>query len=289
MRYQKIPIGTEAKQVVSQVQTYAPVPYDNQAETYDQRVGLRERDCRQIARKVLSLAEVTPGDVVVEIGAGTGQIGQWFAYEGHRYIGFDLSQNMLDIFQSRMKPQDSSLLCRADGNCPWPIADAAAHVIFSSRAIHLLVLDHVVHEVFRIAKADHAILVIGRVQRQSNSVKARMKQALRQQLYDHGVPGHDGEQNQRRLIQVCCEHDAQMLDPLVVSRWSVTHTPWQSINNWQMKQGLGGINVSSSQKQVILKELKRWADQTFNGLHQPVESEEAYVLQGVRLYPSRNS
>ncbi len=286
MSNQKTTVGADDHQLTHVVLPYGSVRFDGQAERYDQRVGLRERDCRQIVRAVLKLAEVHSGDVVVEVGVGTGQLGHWFPREGQRYIGFDLSQGMLAMFRRRVDPSsDPWLVSQADGNRSWPIADATAHVIFSSRAIHLLALDHVVHEVFRVANAEHAALIIGRVQRQHDSMNACMKQELHRRLRHHGVQGHDGEQNQRRLLEACCEHGAQMLDSLVVSRWTVASTPWQSIHNWQTKPGLGGVNLPASLKQEILKELELWAEATFNGLQQPVESEEAYVLQGVRLHP----
>jgi len=286
----KILTGIEGKpNREANVSSYRPVSYDDQAAAYDQRVGFCERDCHQIAQAALSLAEAHPGDLVVEVGTGTGQIGRWFVREGYRYVGVDLSQGMLDIARDRMPPYASSLLIQADGNRPWPIADAAAQVIFSSRAIHLLTLDHVVHEVFRIAKDTHAVLIIGRVQRQSNSIEVGMKHALRRLLHAHGVHGHDGAQNQTHLLESCCKHGAQMLEPRVVSEWTVTKTPWQSIQQWQAKPGLGGVTLPGDLKQEMLGKLEHWAETTFHGLHQPVESEEKYVLHGVRLSPSRHS
>ena len=266
---------------------YGLAPFDGQADTYDQRVGLREADCRETARAALSIAEARPGDVVVEVGAGTGQIGRRLVQAGVRYVGFDLSRGMLDAFRRRVDPAWGTwALLQADGNRPWPLADATARVIFTSRAIHLLSLDHVLREVFRVAKAEHAALIIGRVQRQRDSIKVSMKQALHRRLHHHGVWGHEGEKNERMLIEACCQRGAQVIDPLVVSRWTVTSTPWQSINSWQTKPGLGGVDLPASLKHEILKELESWAEATFGRLHQPVESEEAYVLQGVRLRPT---
>jgi ubiquinone/menaquinone biosynthesis C-methylase UbiE len=282
----KMILGVDEPQTPYRTMQSGLAPFDGQADTYDQRVGLREAECREITQSVLSIAEVRPGDVVVEVGAGTGQVGRWLVQAGLRYVGFDLSQGMLGVFRRRMDPASNTwMLLQADGNRPWPLADATARVIFTSRAIHLLSLGHVAQEVFRIGKSDCAALIIGRVQRERDSIKASMKQALLRQLRRHGVQGHEGEQNQRRLLEACCEQGAQVLDPLVVSRWTVASTPWQSIDSWKTKPGLGGVDLPASIKQEILKELELWAEATFNGLHQPVESEEAYVLQGVRLHP----
>ena len=84
------------------VAKYPRSSFDRQAETFDQRVGLPERVCREVARQVLEMAEVRSGDRVVEVGAGTGQIGQWFAIEPVEYLGFDLSEAMLEKFRQRL-------------------------------------------------------------------------------------------------------------------------------------------------------------------------------------------
>jgi ubiquinone/menaquinone biosynthesis C-methylase UbiE len=220
--------------------------------------------------------------------AGTGQIGQWFAQTPIQYIGFDLSQAMLDEFRQRLDSNVNNLtLLVADGNQPWPIADASVRVIFSSRTLHLLEPNRVVEEVFRVARPDGAVLIIGRIQRPKESVKAQMKQTLHRLLAQRGFSAREGGKNQHKLIELLCQRGAEAIAPAVISRWTQSSTPAQSLDSWQQKPGLGGIDLPAEIKQEILEELQNWAQGTFGGLCVQVESEAAYVLQGVRL-PSTN-
>jgi hypothetical protein len=96
--------------------------FDRQADTYDQRVGLPEQDCQAIARTVLTLANTQRHDLLIEIGAGTGTIGTWFARQPLRYVGLDVSRRMLAAFRHRLSGHSSTLLLlHADGNAPWPL------------------------------------------------------------------------------------------------------------------------------------------------------------------------
>jgi len=70
----------------------------------------------------------------------------------------------------------------------------------------------------------------------------------------------------------------------VAARWMVTRTPWQSIAAWQAVPGLGGLVLPGHTKRAILDALCSWATATFGSMHQQSTSEEAYVLQGVRLH-----
>jgi ubiquinone/menaquinone biosynthesis C-methylase UbiE len=266
---------------------YSPPSFDRQAHTYEQRVGLPEQVCREVVGAVLAIAHVQPGDLIVEVGAGTGMIGKWFVQSPIRYLGFDLSQAMLDVFRQHLDCQPDNLtLLEADGNQRWPLTDSTTRVIFSSRTIHLLELEHVVDESFRVALPEGAVLLSGRIERSRESVKVRMQQEMQRRLRERGFQARQGNQKQRQLIELCCQRGAKVIDPVVVSRWTVASTPWQSLNSWQQKQGLSGIDLPTDIKQEILNELQNWAEATFDGLHQQVESEETYVLQGVYLTPT---
>jgi ubiquinone/menaquinone biosynthesis C-methylase UbiE len=256
--------------------------FDMQAETYDQRAGLSEQDCRAIVRAVLALAQSQPHDLLLEMGAGTGMIGTWFAQPPLRYIGLDLSRGMLAAFRQRLSAHsDRLLLLQADGNAPWPLAAATVRVIFSSRVLHLLDLTHVVQESLRVTRPDGAI-ILGRVQRQDDSVAALMQRGMLRLLRQHGFHGRQGGPHQRQLLAAYAQYGATVLKPVVVARWPVLRTPWQSIEAWHTKPGLGGIDLPPEVKRTILHALCRWATGTFGSLHHEVTSEESYVLQGVR-------
>ena len=113
-----------------------PAAFDSQAATYDRRAGLPEQHCQAIAQAVLRLSAAIPGDLLLEVGAGTGMIGTWLAQPPLRYIGVDLSRRMLAAFQRRLAvPSHMPVLLQADGNHPWPLADGAIGVIFSKLSL----------------------------------------------------------------------------------------------------------------------------------------------------------
>jgi len=258
--------------------------FDMQAETYDQRVGLPEQDCQAIVLAVLALAQAQPHDLLLEMGAGTGMIGTWFAHLPLGYIGLDLSRGMLATFRQRLSAHSGRpLLLQADGNTTWPLADATVRAIFSSRALHLLDLAHVVHESLRVARPDGAVVILGRVQRQDDNVATVMQREMQHLLRQHGLHSRAGGQHQRQLLASYRQHGATVLEPVVAAQWTVTRTPWQSIADWHTKPGLGGIDPPPDVKRAILHDLCRWATMTFGDMQREVTSEEAYVLQGVRL------
>jgi ubiquinone/menaquinone biosynthesis C-methylase UbiE len=258
--------------------------FDAQAATFDQRAGLSEPHCQAIADAVLRLAQASPGDLICEMGAGTGMLGTWLAQPPLRYIGIDVSRAMLAAFHRRMAaPGPSSLLLQADGDQRWPLADGVVKVIFSSRAVHLLDLAHVVDESCRVAMSDGASLIVGRSQRLPDSLPRLLQQELQGLLRQRGFSPHAGEPHQRQLLAALAQRGAMVFEPVVVVRWTATRTPWQSIEAWQSKPGLAGLNVPAVIKRAILDELRCWAQALFGDLDHEVSCEEAYVLQRVGL------
>lgn len=252
-------------------------PFDGQAAQFDRRVGLPEERCREIAAAVLSLAGAEAGDLVVEIGAGTGMMGRWFLNHPVRYVGLDLSRGMLDVFRRRAP---GAPLVQADGARPWPFPDGSVRAVFSSRAIHLLPLEHVVEELYRVGRPG-AVLVLGWVEREPESVKHRMSREMQRRLRERGFPARTA--GSRRVLSACRESGATDLPKTVVDRWPVRHTARQSLDDWRSKEGLGGIVLPPGVQEEVLNELETWAAEAFGGLDAALETEDAYVLEGVRL------
>lgn len=258
----------------------SPTSFDGQAREFDLRVGLPEDECRAIAEAVLALAAVRPGRTLVEIGAGTGIIGRWFPAVGRvRYVGLDLSRGMLEVFRHGVGVS-SSWLAQADAALPWPFPERSLRAVFSSRAIHLLPLDHVVSELFRVLEPG-AACVLGWVERRPESIKARMSREMRRRLRERGfAPRSAGG---RRLIAACVDRGATEIPRTAVVRWPVRQTPRQSLTHWASKDGLGGVVLPFGVQDEVLRELAAWAVGEFGGLDRSGDTEEAYVLEGVRL------
>jgi len=260
--------------------------FDCQAAAFDRRVGLPDVYCQKIPAAVVEVGRAAPGDLIVEIGPGTGSIGRWFG-PPLRYVGIDKSAGMLAQFQSLPDATIAErLLVRADANRTWPLAGGVARVVFSSRTMHLLDHEHAAAEVFRLAAPDEATLVVGRVERERDSVRARMARAMNEGLRRHGYEGHRGEQHNRRLFESCRRLGGQALEPVTVACWKTAATPRQSLDSWRSLKGLGGIALAAETREQILKELEHWAEDTFGGLDAPVESEEAYTLWPLRIPPA---
>ena len=259
--------------------------FDEQAKTFETRTGLSEATCQAIVKTALDLAEIQAGDRVVEVGAGTGQISQWFASESVNYLGFDLSEPMLAEFRQHLdQPRENFHIVQGDANQHWPVADGTANLIFSSRTLHLLNLEQVVQESWRIAQPERAVVLMGNVQRQKDSIKNQMRDQMQNLLAQKTLLGRKKNQLMRQLIELFTQRGAQVIEPVVVSRWQVVSTPRQSLESWRRKAHLAGIELADEVKQDVLDRLQVWAEATFGGLDQPIESEETYVLQGVCLY-----
>ena len=108
---------------------------------------------------------------------------------------------------------------------------------------------------------------------------------MRRILRKRGFVGRDGEVSHHQIIEVCGERGARVLEPVVVARWIVTNTPAQSFCSWEQKPGLAGLDPPAEVKQEVLEQLQAWSETTFGSIHTEVQSEECYILEGVRFPP----
>jgi SAM-dependent methyltransferase len=269
-----------------------PADYDRQADAFDRRTGLDEVVCRAVARAVVELSGAEPGDLVVEAGAGTGLLGAWLAREPVRYLGFDFSPSMLRVFRGKLaapvpapagRAGPRALLVCADGEAAWPLADGTVRAVFSSRAIHLLDPDHVTSELFRLAAPRGATLLVGRIRREETAVRARMARELRARLRERGLPALGGDRRTGGLLEACRRRGAEPLAPRLAGRWPVSAAPRESLDAWAGKTGLAGTRPAPGVKEEVLAGLAAWAARELGDLDRAQVSEEAYVIEGVRL------
>jgi len=224
-----------------------------------------------------------PGGLLLDIGAGTGEIGSEIVRLGARYVGLDLSLPMLRVFQRGQGSISSPVsLVVADANAPWPIADRCVKAIFGSRSLHLLSLERLIEEAFRVLGSDGAMLVVGRVRRDSQGVKAKMRREMLRLLGASRAASSGGDPS-RQLIEALVQRGAAAFAPLVAARWTTAHSPADSLASWRSKPGLAGATVPEPFKAEVLSKLEQWAVDQFKSLDSRFQSTEEYVLEGARL------
>ncbi|MBV9211990.1 MAG: class I SAM-dependent methyltransferase, partial [Acidobacteria bacterium] len=136
----------------------------------------------------------------------------------------------------------------------------------------------------RVAASDGATLVIGRVGRERESVRAQMSREMNRRLRERGFEGRGGgEHANRKLFDACLRRGAKVLEPQIVSRWQVTSSPRESITSWRSLASLGGLPVPAQIRQEILTELERWAEKEFGSLDAESESTETYMLNPLQI------
>jgi ubiquinone/menaquinone biosynthesis C-methylase UbiE len=259
------------------------IVYDDQAHVFEDRAGLPDDTASQVAEAVRRCGRMGPDDLLVEIGAGTGVIGQWLARPPWRYLGVDSSQAMLDVFSPRLHDGAAAELVHADADQRWPVETGTAAVIFGSRVLHLLEPAHAVREAFRVAHPGGATVICGRLEHSRDSPRARARAKLRQLLSEYGLsPSATGGRPTKLLAQAEAE-GATPFPSEVAAVWSETVTVTQVIDWWRGKTSIGGINPPPAVAGAVLAALTRWSVETYGERPAPVTTETRYLLEGVRL------
>lgn len=262
------------------------IAYDDQAGVFESRAGLPDEVAEQVAEAVGRCGGPGPDSLLVEVGAGTGVIGQWLARRPGRYLGLDSSQAMLEMFLPRLRAGVAAALLRADADRSWPVRTGSASVIFGSRVLHLLRPERVVREAGRVAHPDGAVLISGRVEHSPDSPRAGARAKLRDLLAAHGLrPGPTGGRP-ARLLALAQERGAVPFAAQVAAAWPETVTVTQVIDWWRGKSSLGGINPPAAVADAVLAALTTWSVDTYGHPAPAVTTETRYLLEGVRLLPA---
>ncbi len=262
--------------------------FDSQARSYDRRTQFGDAAARTIAGAAASLARselaLVGPLVIVEVGAGTGEIGAWLAREG-QYTGFDAAREMLQAFEARLGasgPVEATLhVC--DANTRWPIEDASANLVFFSRVLHLLEQTHVESELRRIHAASGMVVLAGRARRDPDSVGSQLRRLMLTALEDRGYSPRRGERRSAHFFEELYARGAVRLPSREVATIAVVRTARERLDAWKHKGGLGGLDLHADERERVLAEVERWASETWPNLDEPETSYEVYCLEGVRL------
>jgi SAM-dependent methyltransferase len=261
--------------------THPASTFDDQAPHYDARVGIPESVAAAVASDILACAGLRADDLVLELGAGTGEIGTHLARLPVRYLGIDNSAPILQIFRQKLGARPASLLL-ADAGQVWPLDDHAAAVVFASRVIHLLDAGHVARETARVCRPG-GWLMLGRVLRDEDGVKERLRRRRLELLRQAGVGSLRGREGAGRVVEHCQLAGGLSMGRRVVAEWSEATTPAAVIAGWASLTRMGSVAVDPAMHQEILAELEAWAREEIGALDHPEVGRERYAVDLVRF------
>lgn len=244
-------------------------------------MGLPPTASEAVAAALVSWAGVSDADQVVELGAGTGEIGLHLAHLPLRYVGLDNSPGMLDIFRSKAGEHSPELIV-ADCDETWPVADGSAAVVFASRVIHLLQPDHIVRETLRVARPG-GYLMLGRVQREPGSIKDSLQRQRQALLRERGIQVRQGERGNREVIARCEAARCTSLGRRVAAEWSGETSVAAILAAWESLSRMGSVEVDPDTRAAILAELRAWARVETGDLNRLQPFREQFVIDIVRV------
>lgn len=259
------------------------VSFDRQATDFDRRAGLPAEAARRVAAVLAELVPAASG-VILDLGAGTGQIGLYLARGAggsFRYLGIDISAPMLAVFHGKIG--NGARLVQADAGMPWPIADGRIQLVFLSRAAHLLPPALLVDEALRVASPEGALVVFGRVIGEPDSLRAVLRAEMRRLLAEYGVEGRRAGEAQHLLITALEERGGQVLPVQTAASWTVVHRALDALAAWRAKEGLAGRTVTPETQQSVLHRLEDWIRERYGSLDVERDSTERYELAAIHL------
>jgi SAM-dependent methyltransferase len=227
---------------------------------------------------------VARGDRILDLGAGTGDIGLELVQRGAAYCGIDVSSEMLAVFRERaqalgLHPE----LVVADAGQTWPVESGSTRMVFGSRSLHWIETSHLVSEAARVASRSGAVLLIGRVARDPDDPRERIRAVMRTRLNLAGYEGRSGSDRSDQSIVECVRRGARAISPRVVATWSVQRKPRSSLDDWRGKPGLGGRDVPEAVKERVLAEVERFTTDTFGNIEASIDVTERYVIAGAEI------
>ncbi len=264
--------------------------WDAQARGFDLRAGLPERARSEIIEAVLEIAQIRDGDLVLEVGAGTGELGSLLASREITYVGLDASAEMLRVFHERAVASGiTPRLEHADAAERWPVGDGGTSAVFGSRSLHWLHPDHVVSEAFRVGSRHGAVLLVGRVQHDPRGPQSLVRRRLHELLRAAGHEPRSGGRHAAELARLSTLRGAAPLPRRTIATFVVEKSTAEVLEAFRSKQGLGGISLSDDRQRRILDDLAEWTARELGPMDARFPSAEEYTIEGARLYETASS
>jgi ubiquinone/menaquinone biosynthesis C-methylase UbiE len=213
---------------------------------------------------------------VLDLGAGTGRIGEAFTAAGDAYIGVDASARMLARFTEKVTSRGEAppALAQADGRAlPFPAAsfDAVLMVQVIGGAVGWR---GILSEARRVLRPGGS-LVLGKAVGPLDGLDARMRAQLSLILAETGVAMHRrGAAREDALAWLASS--ARRTSAVVAARWEAMQSP----RDYLARHATGArfASLPRAVKDEALRRLSAWAVTTFGSLDAAYTEPRTFVL-----------
>jgi SAM-dependent methyltransferase len=253
--------------------TAAMSAYDAAAPAFDRHRALPDGVQQAIRAAILAGVEVA-SPRLLDLGAGTGRIGEAFVAAGDDYVAVDLSLGMLREFARRGRHDlPSPRLAQADGErLPFPAATFDAVMLIQVFG-GMRGWRHVIAEARRVLRPRGA-LVTGRAVAPVDGIDGQMKRRLGALLADLGVDADTT--NARDDVHRALESQAQAGTSVVAWTWNAERTARAFLD-----RHAGGARFSVLPEPIKTEAMRRlaaWAMATFGSLDTIFSEPHAFQL-----------
>jgi ubiquinone/menaquinone biosynthesis C-methylase UbiE len=250
--------------------------FDAVADEFDRFRTLPDGVAKAIRRTIWDALGGAPRGRVLDLGAGTGRIGEAFIEAGDAYIGVDASARMLARFADKVANRGGAIpaLAQADGQAlPFPPATFDA-VLLIQVISGTSGWRGILSEARRVLRPGGG-LVVGKAVRPPLGLDGRMREQLSRILVEAGVEMHrrgaGGEEAMAGLA-----HSANRVSTGVAARWETIRSPREFL----ARHATGARFAALPQpiKDEALRRLAEWAVATFGALDSPLVEEHTFSL-----------
>jgi ubiquinone/menaquinone biosynthesis C-methylase UbiE len=255
--------------------------FDAVAEDFDRFRALPAEVPAAIRRSMWETLDMAPAGRVLDLGAGTGRIGEAFVAAGDVYLGVDASARMLAQFAGKAarRGTPTPVLVQADGRrLPFPTGTFDAVMIVQVISA-LPGWRGLLAEARRILRPGGG-LVLGKSIGPPDGLDARMRAQLSRILAEAGIAMHRrGGEREDALAWLA--HGVRRLTTVVAASWEATRSPRDFLD--RHATGARFSALPQSIRQVALQRLSDWAVITFGSLDALHLESRSFVLD-VCLY-----
>lgn len=259
----------------ARMNTFDPVAHD-----FDAFRALPDGIPVAIRKAVLSALAHAPSPWLLDLGAGTGRVGEAFVAAGDCYVGIDNSLAMLMRFATKLKrPGSIPCLVQADGRAlPFDRATfdgvLLVHVVSNVSGWRRLI-----DEARRVLRDDGALL-IGQIVRPPDGLDARMNASLDLIANELGMAPRRSKTQKHDARRELLE-SARSRTETVVATWDATRTA----RTFLARKPTGGrfSALDPEVRDEALRRLADWAVATLGSLDAPSIERFAFTLDTLRF------